>query len=394
LFTPYGVITCSALVNHDNGKYAFVNFQNSVDAKKAVEELNGKVIDGQALYVARAQTKGERQSELRQKFQNDISNKFSGVNLYVKNLGDDVNETKLRSEFGVYGQITSAEVMRDEKGNSKGFGFVCFVHPEDANKAVTELNGRIWDTKPIFVTVAQKKEARKAQLHALRMKSGGAPIYPGSASGSGGPPVPPVYFQQNQVPQPFLYPPPQMIHQQTRGRWNSNNPGNFPIHTGFIGMPVRPHSRGSRGHPQQHLNHYPRGGGQVARFPRSPPPRGVDAPVAGLPPQPQPTLPENLPEQTTQTPQEETLSLAKLKELPVDQQTAVLGEKLFPLVEQLQEELAGKITGMLLDRLAHQDEVKNVLEEILLLLSDPQALKDRVNEAVQVLSNHANEPEL
>jgi polyadenylate-binding protein len=357
-----------------------------------VDELNGKQVDGQSLYVARAQTKGERQAELRQKFQNDITNKYSGVNLYVKNLGDDVNETKLRAEFGVHGQITSAEVMRDEKGNSKGFGFVCFAHPEDANKAVVELNGRIWDTKPIFVTVAQKKEARKAQLQALRMKStpGGAPIYPGSPSGSGGPP--PVYFQQNQVPQPFLYPPPQLMHQQPRGRWNSNNPGNFPIHTGFIGMPVRPHSRASRGHPQQHLNHYPRGGGQVARFnPRgSPGPRGGDAPVTGLPSQAQPNTlaPENVVEQTPQVPQEETLTLAKLKELPLDQQTTVLGEKLFPLIEQLEEDLAGKITGMLLDRLSQEDN-KNVLEQTLLLLSDPQALKEGVNEAVQVLRNHA-----
>ena len=67
--------------------------------------------------------------------------KYQSVNLYVKNLDDAIDDNKLREEFSAYGTITSARVMKGEKGASRGFGFVCFSAPEEATKAVTEMNG-------------------------------------------------------------------------------------------------------------------------------------------------------------------------------------------------------------------------------------------------------------
>merc|ERR1711970_563391 len=70
----------------------------------------------------------------------------------------------LRKEFTPYGTITSAKVMCCEEGRSKGFGFVCFSSPEEATKAVTEMNGRYIVSKPLYVALAQRKEDRKAHL--------------------------------------------------------------------------------------------------------------------------------------------------------------------------------------------------------------------------------------
>ena len=62
------------------------------------------------------------------------------------------------------------QIMMDENGRSKGFGFVCFSSPEEATKAVTEMNGRIIVSKPLYVALAQRKEERMAHLAQLRMQ--------------------------------------------------------------------------------------------------------------------------------------------------------------------------------------------------------------------------------
>merc|ERR1712136_354650 len=95
--------------------------------------------------------------------------RFQGVNLYVKNLDDTIDDERLRTEFSPFGTITSAKVMCEE-GRSKGFGFVCFSSPEEATKAVTEMNGRIIVSKPLYVALAQRKEDRKAHLASQYMQ--------------------------------------------------------------------------------------------------------------------------------------------------------------------------------------------------------------------------------
>lgn len=82
----------------------------------------------------------------------------------MKNLDDQIDDERLRREFSGYGTITSAKVMNDETGRSKGFGFVCFSQPEEATKAVTEMNGKLVGAKPLYVALAQRREDRRAHL--------------------------------------------------------------------------------------------------------------------------------------------------------------------------------------------------------------------------------------
>ncbi|XP_041060605.1 embryonic polyadenylate-binding protein-like isoform X4 [Carcharodon carcharias] len=170
IFNVFGTTQSVRVMTDERGRsrgFGFVNFEKHEDARKAVAEMNGKEINSRVVYVGRAQKKMERQGELKRKFElmkQERISRYQGVNLYVKNLDDVIDDECLRKEFAPYGTITSAKVMTDG-GHSKGFGFVCFSSPEEATKAVTEMNGRIVSTKPLYVALAQRSKSSCVLCH-------------------------------------------------------------------------------------------------------------------------------------------------------------------------------------------------------------------------------------
>ncbi|CAO3622165.1 unnamed protein product [Cunninghamella blakesleeana] len=388
MFTKYGPVT-SALISKDeegNSKgFGFVNFENSEDAHKAVEDLNEKDHQGKILYVGRAQKKAEREEELRRQYEQaklEKLAKYQGVNLYIKNLDDDIDDEKLRQEFSVYGVITSAKIMRDEKENSKGFGFVCFSSPDEATKAVTEMNGRMIGSKPIYVALAQRKEVRRSQLEAqmaqrnqMRMQQAvpmpGAPGYIPGAPMFYGPPG--TFMGQGQRP---VFPPNGMM---PRPRWAPQPQQGQPIGaTGAAGYP-------QGFNPNGNIQNRPRGG------PR--PPRGGSHAQGGNRPanangqrkqtaRPAAAAAANGQEQQQQEGAAGALTAAALAAASPEMQKQMLGERLYPLIHAQQPEFSGKITGMLL-------EMDN--SELLNLLEDQAALDSKIKEAMEVLNAHQAE---
>ncbi len=81
--------------------------------------------------------------------------------LFVGSLEWGVTSEDLQQAFGQYGAVEDAVVIKDKfSGRSKGFGFVTFTNDEDANKAVTELNGTDMKGRKIMVSEARPQEER------------------------------------------------------------------------------------------------------------------------------------------------------------------------------------------------------------------------------------------
>lgn len=88
---------------------------------------------------------------------------------------------------------------------------------------------------------------------------------------------------------------------------------------------------------------------------------------------------QQVPQQAVLVKGQEPLTASMLASAPAADQKQMLGERLFPLIEQMHSSLAGKITGMLL-------EIDN--SELLHMLEHSEALMTKVDEAVAVLQAH------
>jgi len=415
IFSKFGKITSfkvmmKEVMSDEGGRnkgFGFVSFEDSESAEKAVDDLNGTEMNGKTLYVGRAQKKAERQQELKKKFEQlklERLNRYQGVNLYVKNLDDSIDDERLRKEFSPYGTITSARVsVMSEDGRSKGFGFVCFSSPEEATKAVTEMNGRIIVAKPLYVALAQRKEDRKAHLASqyiqrmagMRMQQMGGMGFPQQGG----------YFMPT-MPQPQRFFTPAQIRAQPR--WPAQQTrGPVPAQPQFAmqaGMPRggRPSAPRGVGGPQVPR---PQMGQQMMPMARPGMPPMPTMPAASVPrPQhqqsfkytptvrnpPQQMMPGQVippgaappPQQAVVIQGQEPLTASMLAAAPPQEQKQMLGERLFPLIQRMFPDLAGmsgKITGMLL-------EIDNA--ELVHMLEDQGSLKGKVEEAVAVLQAH------
>ncbi|KAM9350873.1 polyadenylate-binding protein 1-like isoform 2-T2 [Symphorus nematophorus] len=407
VFSAFGRTLSVRVMKDERGRsrgFGFVNYANHVDAQKAVDEMNGKEINGKVIYVGRAQKRLERQGELKRKFdqiKQDRIQRYQGVNLYVKNLDDSIDDERLRKEFAPYGTITSAKVMTDGS-QSKGFGFVCFSSPEEATKAVTEMNGRIVATKPLYVALAQRREERKAiltnkymqRLATLRTMT--SPIID-SYQQSG------YYMTVPQPPARSFYNHNAVSNMRPIPRWTGQPPRvQGPYTTQYVGSsaprrgstPIATVRQASTQAPRVHSSTQKTNnigtqtvGGRTdmpgmtrsSQYKYSSAVRNAQQVITVPAPMTRLQVPALAMEPPVHIQSHEPLTASMLAAAPLMDQKQLLGERLYPLIHALHPNLAGKITGMLL-------EIDN--SELLHMLESPESLHSKVDEAIAVLQAH------
>lgn len=415
MFEKYGEITSSIVVRDMEGKsrgFGFVNFKDAESADRAVKELNESDYNGKKLFVGRFQKKVERASVLKKMHEEkkqERNNRYMGINLYIKNLDDTIDDERLRKEFLSFGTITSAKVMC-ENGRSKGFGFVCFSAPEEATKAVTDMNGRIVGSKPLYVALAQRKEDRKHHLASQYMQrltttrlqnQQLGQVFP--AAGAAG-----VYLQTMQSAATRFYPSTAGFPAPVRPtpRWPGQTRAQVPGNTYQNYQMVNP------GQPRARLPYNPANPGMVrpangAAVRMGYNQMGVRMPVVnGAQPNQAAASTQQQPGQMAQrgpqmqkyrpqqaqggqaqasqaqaitVPGQEPLTSGMLAAAQPQEQKQMLGERLYPLIHSMHPDWAGKITGMLL-------EIDNA--ELLHMLESRESLRAKVDEAVVVLQAH------
>ena len=81
--------------------------------------------------------------------------------LFVGNLSFNTTENDLQDAFAAHGTVMEANLMMDRMtGRPRGFGFITMSTPEEAQKAIEEMNGKSVDGRDLTVNVAKPREER------------------------------------------------------------------------------------------------------------------------------------------------------------------------------------------------------------------------------------------
>ncbi len=93
---------------------------------------------------------------------------------YVGNLSYDTTEDTLRALFEGVGGVESVNIVTDRmSGRSKGFGFVEMATEEDAQAAISQLNGTTLDDRQITVAEARPQQPRSERGGGRGRRGGG-----------------------------------------------------------------------------------------------------------------------------------------------------------------------------------------------------------------------------
>ena len=248
LCKDYGKIeNCNMYLDKIGKNFGIVEFSNEAEAKEAMAKLDGKEIEKNKINVQLYQTQFEHKQFLMNKSLR-IREQKDKCNLIIKNIPLTSKEEDLEKTFKKYGEITSIRIeknkieKKDEKGKfelvSKGFGYISFDKPEDAKKAIEEMDQKFlpgfegWN-KPLEIDYFLTKNERQfVETHDMNIQNYLMPPNQNIPFMVNIPPhqYPPAPFPQGMyppmaphMPMPMRFPMIQFNHYNNYGYYNNNN---------------------------------------------------------------------------------------------------------------------------------------------------------------------------
>jgi RNA recognition motif-containing protein len=96
------------------------------------------------------------------------------MNIYVGNMSRDVTEEDLRQAFGAFGQVGTVTIIKDKfTGESRGFGFIEMPGKDEAQAAITGMNGKELKGRSLNVNEARPRSDGRRGGGGGRGRSGG-----------------------------------------------------------------------------------------------------------------------------------------------------------------------------------------------------------------------------
>lgn len=157
-----GVLSARVINDRATGRskgYGYVDFASKTVAEKALEEMQGKEVDGRPINVDLSTSKPKTQdrSNDRAKQYGDQKSEPSDT-LFIGNLSFDSNNDNVTEFFAEYGPILGVRLpTHPETEQLKGFGYVQFGSVESAQKALEALNGEFLNNRPVRLDYSTPK---------------------------------------------------------------------------------------------------------------------------------------------------------------------------------------------------------------------------------------------
>nr|ACS36114.1 RNA-binding protein Elav2 [Capitella teleta] len=171
MFLAIGPVKASKIVRDKMTGYSygfgFVDYNLESDASKAIQTLNGLQLQNKRIKVAYSRS-GEQ---------------IKGANLYVRNIPRTMTQNELEEIFSPHGEIIQSRILTDVgSGQSKGVGFILFNTRDQAENAISHLDGFVPEGGELPFNVKHAEDnrgkARPPVIVVNQRQSGGGPPPP------------------------------------------------------------------------------------------------------------------------------------------------------------------------------------------------------------------------
>ncbi|GMI63897.1 hypothetical protein HRI_000059000 [Hibiscus trionum] len=156
LFGPYGNVKDVEIIKEKDGKsrnFSFVTMASGEEAQAAVDNLDSHEVSGRNIRVEFAR---RFKRPLPASTQPIVPSREPRHKLYVSNLNWKVRSTHLREFFSTFNPVSARVIFGTPTGQSAGYGFVSFATKEEAEAAISTLDGKELMDRPLRLKFSEK----------------------------------------------------------------------------------------------------------------------------------------------------------------------------------------------------------------------------------------------